>query len=423
MSDEKRIPVTYRSTGKVLYSQPVPRHQLKRPELEEPKNDVLPDAVVMESGAGTDPNKSMNFPRAAGEAIHDVLREEMAKTGVSGKPKMEIETLEHFIIHAYGLKGRRVTLKKKVEQRIAANLTLSEDALLRLSQLTLADKLFAVPRQLLLVCRDIHGNPGLRNALHAFVRDVMLRHSLFKAPALDAAVRNLPEAPAPADAVALALVDAAPSQVSEEPALKPAEQITLRTNAAYCLVVWLAEVKELSLEKVIEVVNASLWAPSAGRIGQESAKLRALTEIEQVEGIGLACEYFRHRASDNKVLAERATHEAAALRERIAQLERELGTVAGDLVGTQKELKQVRIDSEATLIATTTAAEIETAHLRDDMEQLRSRILRRLVADVDQLEVGLSALRGTEPRIHVIQDRVERVLDTLRAEINKLKEG
>ena len=50
-------------------------------------------------------------------------------------------------------------------------------------------------------------------------------------------------------------------------------------------------------------------------------------------------------------------------------------------------------------------------------------MLRRLAADIEQLDVGLSALRGPEPRVHVIQDRVERVVDALRDEVNKLKEG
>ena len=67
------------------------------------------------------------------------------------------------------------------------------------------------------------------------------------------------------------------------------------------------------------------------------------------------------------------------------------------------------------------ASETQAAHLRDDLEQLRSRLLRRLVTDVDMLGVGLSAIQTPEPRIHVIRDRVERVIDALQIEINKLR--
>ena len=98
-----------------------------------------------------------------------------------------------------------------------------------------------------------------------------------------------------------------------------------------------------------------------------------------------------------------------------------MGEACDALARTELELQRVRRESEATLNALRTASENELAHLRDDLEQLRTRMLRRLKADIDQLEVGLSALRGGEPRVHVIQDRVERVVDALRAELKNLQ--
>jgi hypothetical protein len=423
MNEIKRAPRSHQLLGKLDYDNPSGQ-QPKSVDLVEPNSGEPSTETEVNQAAAADQEEIQELHRAGDGGTNNLALDETAQSSPQAKPKAEIETLEQFIVYAYGLKGRRITLKTKVEQRIAANLTLTEDALLRLSQFTVMDRLFAVPRQLLLFCRDIQGNSALRNTLRAFVREVMLAHPLFRVTALEAAIRNLPEAPTLTEAIALVLSETLSQKPADnEPKVKAAEVAELRTNAAYCLVIWLVDVKQLAVTDVIDALNASLWAPRGRRVAQENAKLRVVTEIEQVEGVGLACELFRQRSSENTILLDRATREGAFLKERVAQLESKLDAATGDLARTQNELHQVRADSEAALNAKTAAFEIETAHLRDDMEQLRSRVLRRLVADVDQLEVGLSALRGPDPRIHVIQDRVERVLDTLRAELSKLKEG
>ena len=172
-----------------------------------------------------------------------------------------------------------------------------------------------------------------------------------------------------------------------------------------------------------EALNTALWAPRARRVDHDNGRLRALTEIEQVAGVGLACQQYRQQADEKTALAGRAARDGAAAKERATALEVDVAEARNALARTEQELERVRRESEATLNALRTASENERAHLRDDVEQMRTRMLRRLAADIEQLEVGLSALRGPEPRVHVIQDRVERVVDALRDEVNKLKEG
>jgi len=46
-----------------------------------------------------------------------------------------------------------------------------------------------------------------------------------------------------------------------------------------------------------------------------------------------------------------------------------------------------------------------------------------LVENVEKLGIGLSAIQGSEPKVHVVRDRLERVIDELQKEINKLREG
>lgn len=64
----------------------------------------------------------------------------------------------------------------------------------------------------------------------------------------------------------------------------------------------------------------------------------------------------------------------------------------------------------------------ERTHLHHGQEQLGGRLVRRLDDAVETLEVGLSALRNKTPRIEVMLERAELVVDALRTEIKNLRE-
>ena len=66
--------------------------------------------------------------------------------------------------------------------------------------------------------------------------------------------------------------------------------------------------------------------------------------------------------------------------------------------------------------------DVVCTHLRHDQEQLRGRLVRRLEDGVEMLEVGLSALRNKTPRVEVMMERAEHVVDALRAEMSNLRE-
>lgn len=61
------------------------------------------------------------------------------------------------------------------------------------------------------------------------------------------------------------------------------------------------------------------------------------------------------------------------------------------------------------------------AHLQDDYEKMRTRILRRLLADVELLNDALSAAGKTPPRTVVVIDHLERVIEGIQNEIKTLK--
>ena len=65
----------------------------------------------------------------------------------------------------------------------------------------------------------------------------------------------------------------------------------------------------------------------------------------------------------------------------------------------------------------------EITLLHHELEQLRGRLIRQLTDSADMLDVGLSALRKDAPRVPVMVERAEVVVDTLRAEVRRLMKG
>ena len=420
MSDDKRVRIFNKSTGEYRYSDPVR------------KNVPSESSATAPLANGPKPSKP--------ETATSVLTEsEASATGGSdgssskGKPKQEISTIEQFIAHAYVLRGRRIAIKKKVLQDISSNLHVPVEGLVALQKLANADKQFCVPRQILLAAREIEGYPAIKEALTNFVQTAMLSHPIFKNPKVAGAIRNLPDAPPFHTALKLVMEEVVEKDDSDEKGRekrdgekggkKSVDPEELKVNAANCLAVWLAVTKHLSLEDVTDALNDALWGPAGRTVELHVAKLRALTGIEKPEGMGLACEMYRRQARERAALAERASAEVSRLRASLTEAQQLFELTNRERHDSNIALGKLQKESAEEIKALRTTTETQAAHLRDDLEQLRSRVLRRLVMDVETLDIGLSALQSPAPRIHVIQDRVERVIDALRSEIKKIREG
>lgn len=343
------------------------------------------------------------------------------KSAGAGKPKVDIETLEQFIEYAYGRKGQRVSLKSKVEKAIGQNPRLEDGALSRLLALAAADTVLAVPRQLLLVSRDVDGYPGLRAALGSFVSTVMLRHPAFADTGVQGALRNLPEAPPAAEALAKVAAFSPAEEDGKEP-LKGAELQALRRNAAHLFATWLASNRGMNAEELAALLFQVLWAPAARDLADDSARLRALTEIEQPAGVGLACQRFRQQAIEARSSQDQAQREANELRVRLADTDAQMLLAEAQRDALAAELQALRESTAAEMAELRRQHEVERTHLRHDQEQLRGRLRRRLDEGVEMLEVGLTALRNKTPRVEVMMERAEHVVDALRAEMNNLRE-
>lgn len=426
MNDDKRIPIRDKATGAIRYSEPFRQNvpSEPNPSTQVNRSNTPFGAELADTVQQIQPTRS--------DAI-DVGAFSNKGASPKIKPKTEITTLEQFLIQAYALKGRRISVKKKVLQDISPNLYIPVERLVDLQKLVKDDKPFCVPRQILLAVSEIEGFPAIKEALKKFVMEVMLSHRIFKNDKLASAIRNLPDAPLPQTALKLvmevALEKEAPEEnagdknAGEKSARKAVNPEEIKINAVNCLVVWFAVSRHLSLEDVTEALNEAVWSPAGRTANSNITKLRALTEIEKAEGVGLACEMYKRRAIAYIEDAVRASTEVNGLRASLSDAQQLFEQTNSELRNTKHVLENLQKESAEEIATLHQTNETQAVHLRDDLEQQRSRVLRRLVAVVDMLDIGLSALQSPEPRIHVIRDRVEIVIDSLRIEIIKLREG
>jgi len=431
--NKRQVRIFNAKTGEVRLSEPIPEHLPRQAASDAvpaaPAANALAAAADTPSAHSAPPDApaasgtTQRVTEAEATPVPDdtVVPGDGAGPTPKGKPKTEIQTLEQFIEYAYGRKGQPVTLKAKTERLIALNPRLDEEAKGRLAALADADQLLAVPRQLLMLSREIEGLPALRAALISFVSTVMLRHPAFADPGVQAALRNLPEAPGAAEALATVAAHT-PAQVEGKDPLKRSDLQALRRNAAHLLATWFAANRGLNTEELAALLLQAMWAPAARELADDNERLRALTEIEQPAGVGLACQRFRQQATDARAAQDQAQREVAALREQVAELGEQCQRAEAEREELRAAIAALRERVAEELAELRHQHEVERTHLRHEHEQLRGRLVRRLEESREMLEVGLTALRNKTPRTEVMVERAEHVVDALRTEAINLKE-
>lgn len=444
--NKRQVSIIDATTGETRMSEPVPVHAPREhdisknivtpPQLTAPPKPLLTPVVVQiapveannaqgtptkSETASTLPLLEATVATAAPRSNNELITKGEGKGTAGGKTKVHIETLEQFLVYAFGRKGQRVKLHSKIERLIAQNPRLDDRAMNKLLALADADAPLAVPRQLLLVSREVEGLPALRAAITSFVLTVMLRHPVFANSSVQAALRNLPKAPT-LEVALKCVASYEPTTGFGNDGPKSAELQSLRQNAINLLTVWLASNRGLNLEELSKLLFQAVWAPAARELVDDNSRLRALTEIEQAAGVGLACDKFRQNVIEAGSRRDQAEREASVLRESVAELRLHLEQAETERDALAAALPAVKEASANELAEVRKQHEVERTHLRHDQEQLRGRLVRRLSDSIEMLEVGLTALRNKTPRIEVMAERAEHVIDALRAEESNLRE-
>lgn len=418
MTDSNKIPITYKGTGETKLGDPA-KSLMERKKGSPTESG--PDSAKENNDPSENVQSDVKHSDLGSRAAQQEAEQSKAKVKANKKPHKDIESLEQFIEQAYSRPGQRISLKPKVEELLGKESKLTDDARARLLELAGRDWVLAVPNQLILVSRNIKRYPLLRNEIRAFVGAVLEAHPVYVTLGLAGVLSNLPDAPDLQQAMSLIaegdLAEILKTSLADKP--KPKQMEELRVNAINCLALWGFEMRGLPLEKVIQSLNAASWSVRAQSVKTDTDKLRHLLEIKEIIGVGLVCSAFKQMAdvqAQAATVAEKVKNTALAqveiLQAKLAEFQTEIDSRDQAIGRLEQELESEKQAHSKT-----------RTHLRDDYEQLRSRVLRRLKAEVSLLDEGLHALRREDPKLHVVEDHAERVMDGLKKEIKELESG
>lgn len=335
-------------------------------------------------------------------------------------PKVpRFHTLADLLREAYGTKRKRVALGKadvEAMQSAPKPETAQREELLRLAA---SDRTLERTRELLLLSVERLGHHPLAGQIRDFVREVLRRHPAYQAPSLHGVLENLPEAAADDTAVE-ALASQPFVQFRWPEGMQPLTKSELaagRVAAVHCLLLWMRETRGTTLDRIPRYLHSAFWAPMASRQKSDGKMLRALMLARDREALGIACGMLEDKVRDKTrdAAAARAAEEKALA--RASQLQSHLDETSAQLEAEKASNKALgeQIERERR------EHENEKAHLRNDYEELRGRMLRRLRQEVTLLDEGLHALKKQPPKTHVMEDHAERAIHGLKGEIERIK--
>ena len=326
--------------------------------------------------------------------------------------------------------AKKKTLKAptKAEMRaISTAWRLDESQERHLVKLASVDRTLDKTRQLLLLIVGMQEG-AVASTMQGFAKLVLQKHPVFHTPSFTGIFRDTDAAPNPNDVLderdVAKLVHLIMSNelrrlfTTEELGRKrKGELARCRHNAVCCTLIWLYLTEQIRLGKAVDCVREHIWTPAVGRNMTESEMLRTVMSARDVAAAGVASMLLEAQLRDQaaSVSAARAAERRAA--ERAGNADAKLAEVRGQLVEAlesngilKKQLERERGERAD-----------ETAAGRDEYQQLRGGVLRRLREEVSMLEDGLRALKRDPPKVGVMVDHGERVLDGLRREIERLR--
>jgi hypothetical protein len=341
------------------------------------------------------------------------------KPGTQAK-KPIFQSVAEFLRTAYGSKRKHLAITNadlKAMQAVS-----KPDAQQRKDLLLLAasDRTLERSRELLLLSIDKFAHHSLAGWVGDFAREALQQHPVYQSPALRSALQNLPDAPSLETAIAT--IAAQPFADLKWPEgtlpLKKSQVETLRLTAVHCFLLSVRGTHGISLARIHYFVHSACWPSTAEDHKNEGRILRTLMLARDRKALGISFSMLEQKVAESvrDVAAARAAEERT--RAAIGRLQSELAMMKAQFESERSRNEDLNQRREHEL----RNHEDEKVQMRNDYEELRGRILRRLREEVALLDDGLQALRKQPPKVHVMNDHAERAIDGLRREIERIKE-
>lgn len=337
------------------------------------------------------------------------------------KKPLRYHTLAELLRHAYTAKRGRIALTAAECRTLAEpdGLRSLQEQRGELLPLAASDRTLERSRELLLLTEERLRHQPSASHMRAFVRDVLNAHPIFQSPMLRGVLENLPDAPTVESAVeALATQPlSALAWPVDTASLKMKELERLRTAAIHCLVFLVRDDRSLLPRQVQRLLYLGCWKPAMQRHEGTLGSSRILALARDPAALAEVFSTLEDEAAKSGREAFEARAAVGRLRSRIEELQRELGEKQSALEEAKGDARDLRQQIEQGERAHGDAM----AHARDHYERLRGRVMHRLQQDADLLAEGLVALRREPPKVHVMDDHADRVVDQLRAEIEDIR--
>lgn len=185
---------------------------------------------------------------------------------------------------------------------------------------------------------------------------------------------------------------------------------------------WVGIGERWSSDELAQQLHTHLWVPVLAAKSPTSRRAE-LVDASGVEAMAIVAEAWQSQLQDQAQALEEARSLESAAMDEVHRLRRDLESRAARIAGLHHQQKEL----EAQLEGLRADLEHERQAKRDavtqssyDYETLRARLSRRIQSETQLLHEGLHALRQEPPLAHVMEDRAERALEGLEAELKAL---
>ncbi len=371
-------------------------------------------------------NRDSRTTGAVGDTVSAAANKAVAPDGGSRRgrsaKKKRVASVADLIGGWYGNAKTKI-LKAPTKPQMRAMATawkLDETQERHLVDLASADRTLDKTRQLLLLVVGMQEG-AIASTVQKFAKQVLHNHPIFNTPSFAAVFGNTRTA-SKAGGIS-GEIDVAKLihlvMANDLRLLFPAKELgrkrkgeleRCRHNAACCTLMWLYLRGQISWDLAINYLREYIWNPPPARHKTGSEMLRAVMGARDIAAASVASALVEEQLRVARAAENQATERAQNADAKLTETETELAEARGS-----NDVLRGKLERERRL-----RAEDATA-LKDEYQQLRGRVLRRLREEISMLEDGLHALRRDPPKVGVMMDHGERVVDGLRREMERLR--
>lgn len=190
-------------------------------------------------------------------------------------------------------------------------------------------------------------------------------------------------------------------------------------NALWCAAIWRVQRGQIAFAEMIRTVRATLFSLKKRPESLEDELLEALANVpdKEAEPLALLWEWNVRQQTETMNRLTDTNRRAAALNDEVCELKERLGLALAQADTLKTQLADERTAREAS----ETALGVAKTHGQADLEGVRALALNTLRDAVSQLDVVSEALKREPPKVLSALDKVDAVMDRLKATNNKLE--